>query len=106
MKRDGIVHLHVRSGENTGSPVVLSFKPVSVDLPVDVNDVAFLQRQLSEGIEKKRQLLHTTVLVYFQDSCRKLVIYRIINSLGGLSLEVKLGSCRFHLEKQKISLIL
>lgn len=46
-------HLHIRRGENARSTVVLPFKPVGIDLPVDVNDVPFLQRQLPEWGKKK-----------------------------------------------------
>lgn len=57
-ERYELIHLHVRSGENASSSMMLSFKPVSIDLPVDVNDVAFLQRQLSERRrESIRQLV-------------------------------------------------
>lgn len=44
MRHVGESHLYIRRGENASSPVMLSFKPVGVYLPVDVNNVAFLQR--------------------------------------------------------------
>lgn len=40
--------LHISCGEYTRSPMMLSFKPVGINLPVDVNDVPFLQGELSE----------------------------------------------------------
>lgn len=42
------IHLHIRCGEDAGSAMMFSFKPVGVYLPVYVNDVAFLQRELPE----------------------------------------------------------
>lgn len=40
------IHLHIRCGENASSSMMFSFKPVGIYLPVDVNNVAFLQHEL------------------------------------------------------------
>lgn len=40
------IYLHIGCRENASSAMMLSFKPVVVDLPVDVNNVSFLQWQL------------------------------------------------------------
>lgn len=37
------IYLHISCGENASSAMMFSFKPVAVYLPVDVNNVAFLQ---------------------------------------------------------------
>lgn len=40
--------LYISCREYTRSPMMFSFKPVGINLPVDVNDVTFLQGELSE----------------------------------------------------------
>lgn len=52
-------YLHISGGENPSSPVMLSFKPVGIYLPVDVNNVAFLQGELpEEGNKEANKIKH------------------------------------------------
>lgn len=48
-------HLYISCGENASSPMMFSFKPVGIYLPVDVNNVAFLQRELPEDSENDNE---------------------------------------------------
>lgn len=41
-------YLHIGCRENASSAMMFSFKPIVVYLPVDVNNVAFLQCELPE----------------------------------------------------------
>lgn len=52
IKEEEEVYLHICCWENTSSSMMLSFKPVGIYLPVDVNNVAFLQCELPEGRKK------------------------------------------------------
>lgn len=49
------MYLHVRCGEYARSSMMFSFKPVGIYLPVDVNNVAFLQHELSDERKKNKE---------------------------------------------------
>lgn len=42
------IYLNIICRENASSPMMLSFKPVVINLPMDVNNISFVQCELPE----------------------------------------------------------